>query len=267
MGITHFCFGLSYLVAFGLELARLAWPSRGLRWLSLGFGLAGVLSQTVFVAYHQPTPASPYGSLLLLAWILAIFYIIGALKPKLTAWSLFSLFVLLNLVWLSFAFLKESKAPIDSWFSGHAVWGMVHGGFVLAASVGITAGFLASLLYLVQSYRLKRKLPPISFLGPSSLERLERVNRRSINLALPLLTVGIIMGSIRLQGQEDGTNWTAVKILATGALWLTGMLLVLLRYWVQLPGRRLAWLTILSFFLLIVSLVASHPYAVTGEGR
>ena len=43
--VTHPCFGLSYLLAFALELARLKWPRAGLRVLALllGIGLAGPL--------------------------------------------------------------------------------------------------------------------------------------------------------------------------------------------------------------------------------
>ena len=67
MGITQLCFGLSYLTAFGLEMYRSARPQRWSRVTSIFFAIAGLLAHTIFLAYHQPTPASPYGSLLLLA--------------------------------------------------------------------------------------------------------------------------------------------------------------------------------------------------------
>ena len=49
-GVTHACFGLSYLCAFLLELARLVWPRAGLRAAALTFGVAGLLAHTVFLA-------------------------------------------------------------------------------------------------------------------------------------------------------------------------------------------------------------------------
>ena len=53
-GITHACFGLSYLCAFLLELARLIRPQTGLRVAALTFGVAGLLAHTAFLAFHQP---------------------------------------------------------------------------------------------------------------------------------------------------------------------------------------------------------------------
>jgi uncharacterized protein involved in response to NO len=62
-GITHACFGLSYLCAFLLELARLVWPGKGWRIAGLVFGTAGVFAQTAYLLLNQPPLAAPYGSL------------------------------------------------------------------------------------------------------------------------------------------------------------------------------------------------------------
>ena len=45
-------------------------------------------------------------------------------------------------------------------------------------------------MYLVQSYRLKHKLPPIQGLQLPSLEWLERVNARATVLSALLLVIG-----------------------------------------------------------------------------
>jgi hypothetical protein len=261
--ITHYCFGLSYLTAFGLEVYRAAHPVRWGRALIIFFAMAGLLAHTIFLAYHQPTPASPYGSLLLLAWVFAVFYLYGTLHREPYPWSSFVLPLVLIFVGLSFAFLGSGQAD-GSWFSGEHFWGMFHGILLLAASVGITLGFLASVMYLLQAWRLRRKLNPIGGLRLFSLERLERVNRRAINLAFPLLTVGLLLGAMRAwQSGTDG--WEALKITSTVGLWLAGVLLMFLRYGAHLPGRRLAWFTILAFGLLLVALGASHPYAAGGS--
>src|SRR4051794_35594132 len=110
-GITHACFGLSYLLALGLELARLAKPSAGLRIGSLIAGAAGLFAHTTFIAYHRPTPAEPYGSLLYLAWILAIFYFVGSVQKKYArnAWAVFVLPVVIALVGLSLLLTRETE--------------------------------------------------------------------------------------------------------------------------------------------------------------
>jgi ABC-type transport system involved in cytochrome c biogenesis permease subunit len=265
MGVTHVCFGLSYLVAFGLELAALARPGRAVRVAGLIFGFAGLLAHTIFLIVHQPNPASAYGSLLLLAWVLAVFYLYGSVHHRSQAWGLFVLPVVLILSWLSFAFYRTAEEPAF-WVAGDHVWGAVHGLLVLAASVGITVGFLASVMYLVQARRLRMKKNPLGGLRLLSLERLETMNRRSINWAFPLLTVGLLLGAIRVPTTEvPGTSWSDPKILSTVGLWVVGLLLLYLRYRAHLPPRRLAYLTVAAFGLMLVTLVASHPFAI-GEG-
>src|SRR5262249_30263961 len=89
--ITIFCFAASYGVALALELWHLFQPRPILRLVSLGFGAAGLLAHTFFVVV-QPLPlASPHGSLLFLAWILAVFYFYGSIHHARLAWGLFVL--------------------------------------------------------------------------------------------------------------------------------------------------------------------------------
>jgi ABC-type transport system involved in cytochrome c biogenesis permease subunit len=264
MGITHVCFGLSYLLALGLELAQQARPSRALRVAGLVFGFAGLVTHTIFLVVHQPSPASAYGSLLLLAWVIAVFYLYASLHERTRSWALFGLPLVLILVGLSALSYGRSDAE-GSWFAGEHFWGAVHGILVLAASVGITVAFLASVMYLVQSRRLRMKRSPVGGVRLLSLERLETMHRRAINLAFPLLTVGLLLGAIRapLTGADVGA-WTDAKILGTVGLWVVALLLLVLRYAAHLPPRRLALLTVAAFGLMLVTLVAAHPFAAEG---
>jgi ABC-type transport system involved in cytochrome c biogenesis permease subunit len=261
MGVTHVCFGLSYLLAFALELAGQARPGRGVRVAGLVAGTAGLAAHTIFLVAHHPNPASAYGALLLLAWVLAIFYLYGSVHHRSQAWGLFVLPVVLILSWLSFAFYRTADEP-GPWLAGDRMWGAVHGILVLAASVGITVGFLASVMYLVQARRLRMKRNPLGGLRLLSLERLETMNRRAINWAFPLLTVGLLLGVIRVPSAEvSASSWADPKILSTIGLWVVALVLLYLRYGAHLPPRRLALLTIVVFGLMLVTLIASHPLA------
>jgi ABC-type transport system involved in cytochrome c biogenesis permease subunit len=196
--------------------------------------------------------------------VLAIFYLYGSIHHWSQAWALFVLPVVILLVALSFAWHGDD-AGIGSWFSADHFWGTVHGILVLAASVGITVAFLASMMYLVQARRLRMKRNPLGGMRLLSLERLETMSRRAINLAFPLLTAGLLLGVIRVPTTEASGAWTETKIIGTVGLWAVGLLLVYLRYGAHLPPRRLAYLTIAAFGLMLVTLVASHPFA-GGEG-
>jgi hypothetical protein len=91
------------------------------------------------------------------------------------------------------------------------------------------------------------------------------MNRRSLNWAFPLLTAGLLVGTLLLQHDHAlGDNWLSLKVLSTAGLWLVFLVLLYLRYGAHVPARRLSLLSIVSFGLLLVALVASHPFAVGG---
>jgi ABC-type uncharacterized transport system permease subunit len=268
-GVSHACFALSYLCAFLLELARLTWPAKGWRVAGLAFGAAGVFAHTAYLLYNQPSPAAPYGSLLLLAWVLALFYLWGTVHHAKQAWAVFVLPVVILLVVMSLLLVTASpdsaRFTVPEWAAGERFWGVVHGMLILLASVGVSVGFLASVMYLIQARRLRRKVAPDSVVPMFSLERLETMNRRALNAAFPMLTAGLLVGTILLQhGHSLGDNWLSLKVLSTAGLWLVFLVLLYLRYSAHVPARRLAALSIISFGLLLVALVASHPFAVGG---
>jgi len=268
-GITHACFGLSYLIAFLLELARLVWPRAGVGWraAALAFGAIGLITQTYYVLAQQPSPAAPSGSLLLLGWVLALFCFYGTIHHSRQAWAVFVLPVVIGLVGLSYALTRGGDAvpPLDAlvWLSGDRFWGAVHGSLILLAAVGISVGFLASLMYLVQARRIRNKINPVRVVPLFSLERLETMNRRALNLAFPLLTAGLLVGVLIVR-HGMGENWLSLKVVSTAGLWLVFLVLLYLRYGVHVPSRRLAMLSIAAFGLLLVALATDHPFASRG---
>jgi ABC-type transport system involved in cytochrome c biogenesis permease subunit len=267
--ITHACFGLSYLFAFVLELARLFWPGSAWRIAALAFGTAGLFAHTAYLFLNQPTPASPFGSLLLLAWVLAFFSLYGTLNYAKQAWAVFVLPVVIGLVGLSLALVTSASqmapADIPAWMSGERFWGAVHGTLLLLAAVGVSVGFLASVMYLIQARRVRNKVNPTRVVPMFSLERLERMNRHAVNWSFPLLTAGLLVGSLLLRHEHGSAeNWLSIKVLSTSGLWVVFLVLVYLRYATNVPGRRLALLSIGAFALMLVALIASHPFVPGG---
>lgn len=269
--VSHACFGLSYLVAFACEAARLRWPSRPLRLTGLGWGTAGLLAHSAFLLVQHPTPASPEGSLLGVAWVLAVFSLYGSVHHARQAWAVFVLPVVLGLVGLSFAETPVAGEPAFAappWLPGERGWGSLHGLLLLLAAVGVSVGFLASVMYLVQAGRLKAKRSPFGGLAMLSLERLEAMNRRAVNVAFPLLSVGLFLGVVLLRHGEDlAENLFTVKVLGTLGLWAVFGVLLYLRYAANVSGRRLALGTIVAFALFLLVLASTHPFAVGAGGR
>lgn len=263
-GITRFCFAASYALALGLELAQLVWPRPLLRAAGLVAGAAGLLAHSLYLVGHPPSLATPGGSLLALGWVLAVFYLFGALHHRKQAWGIFVLPLVLALIGLAWVIPNEG-GPAAEWLPGERFWGALHGTLILLAAVGVSVGFLASLMYLVQARRLRAKALPGRGLRLMSLERLEAMNRRAVTLAFPLLTVGLLVGVVLLTRREAAPADWLPKVVSTTMLWLVFGVLLYLRYGAGLPGRRLAGLTIAAFALLLVALAAAHP-AVGGGG-
>ena len=263
--VTVFCFFASYGVAFLLEMAQLLRPRPALRLLGTGFGAAGLMAQTIFLAVQRPELASRYGSLLFLAWIVAVFYLYGTLHHRRIAWGLFVLPLLLGLIGLAVLLGREPASSEESWlvrlfsFEGERFWVALHLGLLLLAAVGTFVGFFASVMYLVHARRLKSKALPGK--GPKllSLERLEEMNRRAIVLAFPLLTAGVVIGMALLaQSSTPVRSWADPRVLAAIALWLVFAVLLYVRYSLHVRGRRVAILTIVAFVLLVVTLAVPH---------
>jgi ABC-type uncharacterized transport system permease subunit len=163
--------------------------------------------------------------------------------------------VILALLGLSLLFGPEADQL--SLPDANRFWGWVHAGLLLLAAVGVCVGFCASLMYLFRAWQLRAKTLPGHGLRLPSLERLEQMNRRAIDWSFPLLTAGVVIG-LFLMIQHPLTAWTDPRVLSTAVLWLTFLVMVVLRYGWHLRGRMVALLTIVAFLLLVCCLVLGH---------
>jgi ABC-type transport system involved in cytochrome c biogenesis permease subunit len=266
--ITVFCFAASYGTALGLELWHLAAPRPILRLSAVGFGAAGLVAHTVYLVV-QPLPlATPRGSLLFLAWILAFFNLSETIHHARQAWGLFVWPLVLGLIGLGelVPAQRDSEQTFWSGLSGTRFWGSVHGVLVLLAAVGVCIAAIASVMYLVQLRRLRAKLPPGQGLKIMSLERLDAMNRLAILLAFPLLTAGLIVGiALQIHLGLFFEGWESPKIVSVLGLWMVFAILLYLRYGAHARGRQVALLTLLAFAVLICALLAPvHPFAQGG---
>src|SRR6266511_3268177 len=150
--VTLYCFALSYAAALGLELWHL-YRRRPVHQLAANlFGAAGLLAQTIFLAVQRPPLAWQFGLLLVLAWILAVFYLFGAVHHTRQAWGIFVLPVLLVLVGLAFV-VEPSKEDYQRRLSSYheqeaQLLALVHRYLLVLGAVGVCVGFVASIMYL-----------------------------------------------------------------------------------------------------------------------
>ena len=253
--ITIFCFAASYGVALALELLHVLLARPALRVISLVFGAAGLLAHTAYVGVQPLSLADPLGSLLFLAWILAVFYVYGSVHHKRLTWGLFVLPIVLGLIILGVVSPSPSAAEQSSsgvWagllrLNHENFWQLTHGCLLLLAAVGVCVGCIASIMYLVQVRRLRAKMAPEQGVKMLSLERIEAMNRRAVLLAFPFLTAGLLVGAaLKLQKHEDFFQWD-LKTFSGLGLWVVFAVLLYLRYSVHVRGRQAAWWTLAAF--------------------
>lgn len=269
-GISVICFTACYALALSLEILEIRKGVGGIRWARRALALAGILAHLAYIVNHA-LPMSGQSSIpLLLSLIMAIFYLSGTFHHQRTAWGLFVLPVVLLLILIHVvkpANLGGMDMPPER---STKMWTWLHLTFLLLGDVGLCVAFLASVMYLVQARYLKHKVRPDHAPRLLSLERLERMSRRAITLAFPLLTSGLLIGLL-LMIQTGEMRWWDAKLITAGLLWLALVVLITIRFGLHMSGRRVAWLTILAFLLMVAAFAVSwllptqHPTGVLGR--
>lgn len=265
-GINLLCFTASYGVALALEITRLLFRSGVRGAVMLGFAAAGLLAHTLYLTHRAlanggETPlSSAYDWYLVAAWTLAAAYLYLTIHHPRAAIGLFVLPLVLTLIGVAF-FLADTTTVADTQATYY--WGLLHGVFLLLGTVTVAVGFVAGVMYLIQSYRLKHKLQPRRGLELPSLEWLERVNGRAIIYSLLLLSVGVMSGVVlnlvTHRRQAQAVPWTDPIVIASLAtmFWLIAATLFNVFYRPARQGRKVAYLTVASFLLLAASLALS----------
>jgi len=271
-GITTTCFAASYAVAFLLELARLLLRHAARRVLTLGFATAGLVAQTLYLGYraYVAPPAAPLSSafdwFMLAAWALVIVYLYLTLFHPAVSYGIFILPLALALIGAA-QFANPEPFPQSP---AAQIWVTIHLTFWLLGAVAVIVGFVAGLMYLLQAWRLKHKLPPARGLRLPSLEWLERIGGRAIVLSVLMAGIGtlsgIVLNLILHRYQRDQLPWTDPIVWQSGCMfvWFLATALFNALYKPARQGRKVAYLTIANFVFLAIfltlQLVASSQH-------
>jgi ABC-type uncharacterized transport system permease subunit len=262
-GISIVCFAACYALGLVLESVGLKRRAIWHRAALIGVILAGVTAHTLYLGLRatqsSALPASTAAEwLLLAAWVLAVVYLAALFYLPRTPTGLVLLPIVLGLVVGSRWASSEPLASEGTYYA----WGMFHGVVLLLGTVAVCVGFLAGLMYLVQSYALKHVRSPVNGLRLPSLEWLERVNSHTLGLSAVLISLGFASGlvmSIALhQGERAYSLWTDPVVLSLAAmlLWLVAAEVFRLVYPAARRGRKVAYLTLASFVFLVIALAS-----------
>jgi len=134
-----------------------------------------------------------FESLSFFALIIALFQIIIDYRYKVKGISIFSSIIISILVIISCLLPYNIVAlpPVLNSF-----WLPVHVFFAFLGNGIFAISFAVSILYLIQFKKVKEKKLSESFFKLPSLESLDSLNYRCLTIGFPLLTLGIITGSL-----------------------------------------------------------------------
>ena len=127
----------------------------------------------------------------------------------------------------------------------------------LLSYVAFLSAFVCGILFLIQERQLKRKRMGWLFHSLPSLGTLDRVNFMAIGAGFGLLSMGMVFGFLGVRAMF-GTWWTHdPKVYCSLVLWVSYMLLWLVRVRATLRGRRVALLSVLGFSFLLFTFIGS----------
>jgi ABC-type uncharacterized transport system permease subunit len=261
--ISIICFAASYAIVFVLELVGLRTRFGWQRVSLVVATLAGLTAHTLFlgrVASSDPTAMAMSTAewLLLAAWVLAIIYLAALFYLPRSPTGIVLLPIVLGLIGSS---IYADSAPLTAERSFY-LWGLFHGLALLLGTVTVCIGFIAGLMYLVQSYALKHAQSAANGLRLPSLEWLERVNSRALGLSAVLIALGFASGVLMIiashRGETSAALWTDPVVISLAAmqLWLVVAESFRLVYPAARRGRKVAYLTLASFIFLVIALVS-----------
>jgi len=234
---------LAYLISLRKRLSR-----TGAFSLALGFIVhsLALLSRYIEAGYTPIT--NLHESLSFFAWSIVGVYLLLYLKYRLDVLAAFVSPLAAALIILASLFPKEiiPVAPVLDSF-----WLPIHVIFAFMGDAMFALCFAVSVMYLIQERQIKsKKIGPFYHRLPA-LQVLDELNYRCLTFGFPLLTLGIITGSIWAEGAwgsywswDPKETWSLITWFLYAAL-LHGRLTVGWR------GRKAAIFSILGFAVLV----------------
>ena len=255
------CFVTCYALAWVLAALQVAFRSATRGGIIPALVLLGLIAHTVFLTFRAITAtaaplSSPFDWNLLAAWAVVVAYLYLSWYHRNASLGLFLLPIALALIGLAHFADHE---PFARSAAGQ-VWGMIHGILWLLGAVAVLIGFVAGVMYLLQSYRLKHKSTAAARVRLPSLEWLERINSRAIVVSVLMVGAGFLSGIIlnvvlRERKLED-LPWSDPVVWRSALMfgWLLAAAVFSAVYRPARSGRKVAYLTVASFAFLAMSL-------------
>ncbi len=198
-------------------------------------------------------------SIIVLTWCVTLIY--GAVDRAFKVPSLPAFFIPINVLLTIGAAVRLETLDLHFESDDRFVQGVlsIHIVSALVSYAAFAIGVALGIMYLIQERQLKAKRTGALFRGLPSLEANERVRGRVLGAGFASLTLSLIIGALSAQWtQQLGQDWfVQSKIIFAGITWVAYAVLMHLRLSSVIAGRRLVYMTIGVFFLLLFTYVGT----------
>ncbi len=222
----------------------------------LGVGLACHTMALVVITWTLGRlPVATLGeSLLVFSWtlVVAFFFLLWRFPIKVLGALATPLAALMVSGGLIFPGGKSNVSPLLNSF-----WVQVHVGLSFLGVAALTLAGLGGFFYLVQERQIKGKKFGFFYRRLPSLEQLDALNYWCLTVGFPLLTAGIVIGSLYAQYTLGSFFSFDPKEVMTLIAWLIFAVLLHERLTVGWRGRRAALLALCGFGVLVITFVGA----------
>ncbi len=204
------------------------------------------------------------------SWCIILAYLLLQIRFKLMVLGSFVAPLAVFLMIVS-STLPRVEVPVRPLF--RSLWLTVHVGTVFLGNGLFAITFLAAVMYLIQERSIKNKKLGSFYNRLPSLATLDAINYQALIYGFPLLTVGMITGSIYAQcALGSYWQWDPKEVWSL-ITWLFYAALLHERLTVGWRGRRAAIMSIVCFCILIFTFLGAsiwfggyHSFESLGAG-
>ncbi len=215
--------------------------------------LAGFVVHTLTLAIHfsqtgYPAVAQLREAVASFSWLMVAVYLLVQIKYRLTVLGLFiaPLAFLISLSAFAVGGGAEQIPPALKTY-----WLPLHVTLAFLGNAVFALAFAVSLMYLLEEYQLKNKKRSAFYKIFPSLEALDRLNYIFLVWGFPLMTLGIITGSV-WAGIYWGNYWSwEPREISSAITWLLYGSLLHGRVAGGWRGKKAALLTIVGFVVVL----------------
>ncbi|MGE5702960.1 MAG: cytochrome c biogenesis protein [Clostridia bacterium] len=158
---------------------------------------------------------------------------------------------------LSFSMFAQDTGQLEQTRALTSELLFVHITLSIISYGAFSLSMIFSVMYLVQHHMLKRKRWTTVFRRLPSLDRLELFSDRMNMIGMPLLLLGVILGSIWAHLVLAAPFWMDTKVGTSVIMLIAYSIIMYQRYTEKWQGSKLATANLVAFSLLLINFLSS----------